>query len=69
MMRAFNSSRSRWVSVLTVARVPTGMKIGVSMTPCGVCRRPARAPVRSSQAMSSKVKAFPFLLASSIIFT
>ena len=30
-------------TALTVARVPTGMKTGVSMTPCAVVRRPARA--------------------------
>jgi len=30
---------------LTVAWVPTGMKTGVSMVPCGVWRRPARARV------------------------
>jgi len=28
-----------------VACVPTGMKTGVSMSPCAVCKIPARAPV------------------------
>ena len=33
----------------TVATVPTGMKTGVSTSPCGVSRRPARAvPERHS---------------------
>ena len=37
---ALRSSGSR---PLTVARVPTGMKVGVSMRPCGVSKTPARA--------------------------
>src|SRR4051794_6120493 len=37
------------VSPLTVAWVPTGMKIGVSTVPCGVVSRPVRAaPSRCS---------------------
>ena len=32
---------------LHVAAVPTGINAGVSITPCGVVRRPRRAPVGS----------------------
>ena len=32
-----------------MACVPTGMKTGVSMVPCGVCSRPARARVCGQQ--------------------
>ena len=39
---AFNSSGD---IVLTVASVPTGINVGVSNEPCGVCTRPKRAPV------------------------
>jgi len=48
------SSRSRRVTAFTAAAVPTGMKAGVSMAPCGVVRRPARA--RPSVASSEKAK-------------
>jgi len=36
-----------------VPAVPTGMKTGVSTIPCGVWRRPARAPVVASSATIS----------------
>ena len=43
-----SSARSRWVSPLTVACVPTGMKTGVSMVPCArVQQAGARARVRA----------------------
>jgi hypothetical protein len=35
-------------------RVPTGMKTGVSMVPCGVWSNPARTPARGHSATSSK---------------
>ena len=38
---------------LTLALVPTGMKIGVSISPCGVWRMPARACVLGSSATIS----------------
>src|SRR5271167_2173058 len=44
MTCAPSSSRSCCVCPFTVAAVPTGMKAGVSITPCGVVRRPSRAP-------------------------
>ncbi|SPF44232.1 hypothetical protein SBA4_3200013 [Candidatus Sulfopaludibacter sp. SbA4] len=34
--------------------MPTGMKTGVSMVPCAVCRRPARARVCGHSATTSK---------------
>jgi hypothetical protein len=40
---------------LTVACVPTGMKIGVGMSPWAVCRIPARARVSGHSARSSNV--------------
>ena len=43
MICAPASSRSRRVTAFTAAGVPTGMKAGVSTTPWGVVRRPARA--------------------------
>src|SRR5215469_1496265 len=55
MTCAPRASRSCCVCVLTVAAVPTGMNAGVSMTPCGVVRRPRRAPV-GSVARTSKRK-------------
>src|SRR5699024_12259409 len=39
---SFNSSG---LIVLTVANVPTGINIGVSKDPCGVCTLPSLAPV------------------------
>jgi len=36
------------VRPLTVAAVPTGMKAGVSIAPCGVVRSPRRAPLGSA---------------------
>src|SRR5207244_538097 len=42
-MRAPASWRCCGVRPLTVAWVPTGMKTGVSTTPCGVWSRPSRA--------------------------
>src|SRR5260370_38186240 len=44
MISTPSSSSASWVSPLTVACVPTGMKNGVSTVPCGVVRRPRRAP-------------------------
>ena len=44
------------VTPLTVARVPTGMKTGVSTGPCAVWKRPRRAEVAASRARSSKSK-------------
>src|ERR1700691_2029367 len=55
MTCASSSSRSRWVWPLTVAAVPTGINAGVWITPCGVVRRPRRAPV-GSVARTSKRK-------------
>src|SRR5687768_12632910 len=43
MIDAPASSRSRCRAALTVPCVPTGMKAGVSTTPCGVSKRPRRA--------------------------
>ena len=37
----------------TVAAVPTGMKAGVSITPCGVVSRPSRAPLGSVASTSN----------------
>src|SRR5688572_16802126 len=42
-MRAPPPPTSSMVSVLTVPAVPTGMKVGVWTTPCGVTNRPALA--------------------------
>src|SRR5512134_2791875 len=53
-MRAPSACRSSLPSVLTVARVPTGMKTGVSTTPCPVCSKPARARVSGHSATISK---------------
>ena len=41
MMPAPSSSSASCVRPLTVAAVPTGMKTGVSITPCGVVKSPA----------------------------
>ena len=41
---------------MTFALVPTGIKIGVSMSPCGVCSTPARACVVGSSAIRSNLK-------------
>ena len=49
-----NSCKSRGNTALTVPCVPTGMKQGVSTTPCGVVRRPRRALVLVSFLMSVK---------------
>ena len=50
---AFISSSSRGSMVFTVACVPTGMNMGVSITPWGVCSLPRRAPVCASMCKSS----------------
>src|ERR1700681_487279 len=47
-------SRSRGSSPLTVACVPTGINTGVSISPCAVCKIPARAPVCGQVAWISK---------------
>jgi hypothetical protein len=39
---------------LTEAAVPTGMNTGVSTGPCGVVRRPRRAPVASVAVTSNE---------------
>src|SRR6266568_5595432 len=44
------------VSPVTVARVPTGMKAGVSTAPCAVTKRPRRARVVASSAPGWKEK-------------
>src|ERR1051326_7797329 len=49
--RSFSRSRAR--TPLTVACVPTGMKTGVSTSPCAVWRMPARAPVSGQTTCSS----------------
>ena len=54
MISAPSSSRASWVSALTEACVPTGMKKGVSTVPCGVVRRPRRAPDGSVFATSNE---------------
>src|SRR5271169_5940036 len=55
MISAPSSSSACCVSPLTVAAVPTGINAGVSITPCGVVKRPRRAPV-GSVARTSKRK-------------
>lgn len=47
MIFAPRSSSASCVMALTVAAVPTGMNAGVSITLCGVVRRPRRPPARS----------------------
>src|SRR6266849_8472930 len=47
MICAPSSSSCCWVRPLTLPAVPTGMNAGVSIVPCGVCRRPRRAPLGS----------------------
>src|SRR5690242_12338101 len=55
------SFSSSGVMALTVAWVPTGMKIGVSMVPWEVVREPSRAAHPGSFCISSKVMAlFPY---------
>src|SRR5215203_6957380 len=54
MTEAPAASSSCGVTPLTAPSVPTGMKAGVSMTPCGVVRRPRRA--RPAVARISKVR-------------
>src|SRR5580704_11309735 len=49
-----SSSNSRGRIPFTVACVPTGMKTGVSTSPCAVWRMPARAPVTGHTAWISK---------------
>ena len=44
-----------WGRGLHVACVPTGMKAGVRTGPCGVSKRPARAPVSRSTASTVKL--------------
>src|SRR6202163_5044136 len=46
--------RSRDSRDLTAACVPTGMNTGVSISPCAVCKIPARAPVCGQVAWISK---------------
>src|SRR5260370_37834672 len=48
------SSSAYWVRPLTVAWVPTGMNTGVLIAPCGVVKRPQRAPVASVLARSKE---------------
>ena len=58
MIWAPTSTRSSGSSALTVAFVPTGMKTGVSTTPCGVSSRPTRArvvPSTGAAAVTSNV--------------
>src|SRR6266404_3090562 len=59
MISAPSSSRTSWVRPLTVACVPTGMNTGVSITPCGVVKRPQRAPVASVLARSKEKLTHP----------
>lgn len=47
MISAPSSSSASCRSAFTVACVPTGMKEGVWMAPCGVFKTPRRAPVGS----------------------
>src|SRR5215510_9514598 len=47
MICAPSSSRASLRKLLTVACVPTGINTGVSIGPCGVVRRPRRAPAAS----------------------
>ena len=42
---------------MTVALVPTGMKHGVSTTPCGVVRSPARAAPSRASTVNAKPSA------------
>ena len=50
------SFKSRGNTPFTVACVPTGIYTGVSISPCGVCKIPARAPVSGSVFISSNEK-------------
>src|SRR5882757_17491 len=59
MISAPSSSRASWVKALTEACVPTGMKNGVSTAPCGVVRRPRRAPLGSVFATSKEKLTLP----------
>ncbi len=45
MICAPSACRSSGAIAFTLPWVPTGMKMGVSIVPCGVCSRPRRAPV------------------------
>ena len=57
MISAPSSSSSSGVIALTVPCVPTGMKTGVSTSPCGVYKRPRRAAVSASSLINSNRKA------------
>ena len=54
MMDAPSASSCACVTALTVPCVPTGMKTGVSIVPCGVASTPRRA--RPSVCVSRKEK-------------
>ena len=55
MISAFISLISwSWVTAFTLPTVPTGMKIGVLISPCAVVILPARADDALSCAISSK---------------
>lgn len=53
------ASRSSGPTAFTVACVPTGMKTGVGIAPCGVVTMPARACVCSQRAEISKRSGWP----------
>ena len=54
MSALISSFSSRWCTPFTLPTVPTGIKIGVSITPCAVVILPARAFVSSSVFSMSK---------------
>ena len=54
MISAPRSSRSRWVTAFTAPRVPTGMKAGVWIRPCGVSSSPRRAAPSVFKHLKSK---------------
>ena len=56
MIWALTASRSSGVMALTVALVPTGMKIGVSISPWAVFKDPRRAPQEASRCRSVKLE-------------
>ena len=59
-IRAPSSARSRGSTALTVALVPTGMKQGVSTTPCGVVEPAgAGAPVARLDGEREALSAHP----------
>src|SRR5688572_22215237 len=62
MIEAPISSRSRCSAAFTLPCVPTGMKAGVSTTPCGVVSVPSRAA--PSEARSEKANSGDTLLLS-----